>query len=55
MKDIKLHDKTFELFISAKEIEQIVKNVADKINNNGIEKPLFIAILNGSFLFIHMM
>ena len=51
MKDIKLHDKTFELFISAKEIEQIVKNVADEINNNGIEKPLFIAILNGSFLF----
>ena len=51
MKDIKLHDKTFELFISDKEIEQIVKNVADEINNNGIEKPLFIAILNGSFLF----
>jgi adenylate kinase len=51
MKDIKLHDKTFELFISDKEIEQIVQNVADEINDSGINNPLFIAILNGSFLF----
>jgi len=51
MKDIKLHDKTFELFIPDTEIEQIVNNVADEINNSGVEKPLFIAILNGSFLF----
>ena len=51
MKDIKLHDKTFELFISDKEIEQIIRKVADEINNSGIENPLFIAVLNGSFLF----
>ncbi len=51
MKNIKLHDKTFELFISETEIEKIVQKVADEINNSGVEKPLFIAVLNGSFLF----
>jgi hypoxanthine phosphoribosyltransferase len=51
MKDIKLHDKTFEIYIPETEIAKIVLNIADQINNSGIEKPLFIAVLNGSFLF----
>lgn len=51
MEDIKLHDKTFEIYITEEEINKIVQEVANKINNSNIEKPLFIAVLNGSFLF----
>lgn len=51
MKDIKLHDKTFEIYLTENEIREIVKKVAEEINNSGIENPLFIAVLNGSFLF----
>ena len=51
MKEIILHNKTFELFISDTEIEKIVNDIAVKINNTGIKNPLFIAVLNGSFLF----
>ena len=52
MKETILHDKKFKVFISEKEIEEIVENIAKKINASGIENPLFIAILNGSFLFV---
>lgn len=51
MKEIILHNKTFEIFISDKEIEKIVDDIASKINATGIKNPLFIAVLNGSFLF----
>ena len=51
MKDIKLHDKTFELYISETEIEKIVRNISDRINKSEIENPLFIAVMNGAFLF----
>ena len=51
MKDIKLHDKTFEIYLKDNEIREIVQKVAEEINNSGIENPLFIAVLNGSFLF----
>ena len=51
MKDIQLHDKTFEIYIPETEIAEIVNSVATAINNSGVEKPLFIAVLNGSFLF----
>jgi len=51
MKEITLHNKTFELFISDIEIEKIVNDIAVNINNTGIKNPLFIAVLNGSFLF----
>ena len=51
MKDIKLHDKTFEIYIAETEIAEIVKEIAEEINNTGIESPLFVAVLNGSFLF----
>ena len=51
MKDIKLHDKTFEIYLTENEIREIVQKVAEEINNSGIENPLFIAVLNGSFLF----
>ena len=51
MKEVKIHDKNFEIFINANEIDKIIFQIADAINNSGIKNPLFIAILNGSFLF----
>jgi len=51
MKTVKLHNKTFEVFIAETEISTIVHSMANQINNSGIKNPLFIAVLNGSFLF----
>lgn len=51
-KKVKIHDKTFELSISEEEILQNVKAVAEKINKDYEGKnPLFLAVLNGSFIF----
>ena len=51
MKTINLHNKTFEIFIPETEISAIVHAMANQINNSGVKDPLFIAVLNGSFLF----
>jgi hypoxanthine phosphoribosyltransferase len=51
MKTITLHNKTFEIFIPEIEISEIVHSMANAINDTGIEKPLFIAVMNGAFLF----
>ena len=51
MRSITLHNKTFEVFISETEILAIVNSLANQINNSGVKEPLFIAVLNGSFLF----
>ena len=52
MSYIKLHDKTFHTYLSEGEIQKKVKGIADQINLDYKEKrPLFIAILNGSFMF----
>ncbi|CAI8201052.1 MAG: Hypoxanthine-guanine phosphoribosyltransferase [Cryomorphaceae bacterium] len=51
MKTVKLHNKEFEIFIPETEISEIVYSMANQINNSGIKNPLFIAVLNGSFLF----
>lgn len=49
---IKVHDKEFETYLSSESIEQRVKEMADAINKDYLGKhPLFIAILNGSFIF----
>jgi hypoxanthine phosphoribosyltransferase len=49
---IKVHDKTFETYLSDETIQQRVKEMADVINIDYMgKKPLFIAILNGSFMF----
>lgn len=49
---IKVHDKEFEPYLTSEEIDIQVKRVAGEINRdyNG-KKPLFIAILNGAFIF----
>lgn len=53
MKTIKLHNKHFQEFISAQEIDRIVSYMVEEVSNDLEEKeiPLFIGILNGSFLF----
>lgn len=49
---IKLHDKTFDTYLSEQQIQEKVKDIAAQINNDYKDKrPLFIAILNGSFMF----
>ena len=51
MIEVKLKDKIFELFISDNEINDIIDGIANNINESGVKDPLFIAVLNGSFLF----
>ena len=52
MSKIRVHDKEFIPFISAAEIDEQVQRVADEINRDYEgKKPLFVAILNGSFIF----
>jgi hypoxanthine phosphoribosyltransferase len=52
MNQIKLHDKTFELFISAEKINRAIEEMAIKMNSDLAGKnPLFISILNGAFMF----
>jgi len=48
---VQLHDKTFEPYLSEKEIQQIVSDMASKMNVLKEENPLFIIILKGSFIF----
>ena len=52
MPPIKLHDKTFDAYLSEADIQSKVKYIADQLNKDYRGKrPLFIAILNGSFMF----
>ncbi len=53
MKDtIRVHDKNFVPYLSADKIMDKVKEVAQQINNEYEgKKPLFISVLNGSFMF----
>ena len=49
---IKVHDKTFDIYLSETQIQQRVKEIAETINKDYQGKrPLIIAILNGSFMF----
>ena len=52
MSVITVHGKNFKPFLTAEEIQQTIKRLADEITRdyNG-KRPLFIAILNGSFMF----
>lgn len=50
---IKLHDKHFKPFISQAEVQAAVKKVADKIAEDyKDETPIFVGVLNGSFMFV---
>jgi hypoxanthine phosphoribosyltransferase len=52
MTTVKLHDKTFDTYLSSETIQQKVVELAQTLNKEYEGKrPLFIAILNGSFMF----
>lgn len=52
MSIIHLHNKAFEPYLPEALILEKVKELADKLNHDYADKkPLFIAILNGSFMF----
>ena len=48
---VQIHDKEFELFISKKELESIVDQMAKKMESLQSQAPVFIVVLNGSFFF----
>lgn len=52
MKTVQVLDKTFEPFLDAEKIQIEIRRLASSINQDYLgKKPLFIAILNGSFMF----
>jgi len=52
MDTIKIHDKTFKLSIPNERLMSTIRRVASEITNDMEGKqPLFICILNGSFIF----
>jgi len=49
---IQVLDKSFEIFITSDEIQREVRSLAEKINHDfKNEDVVFIAVLNGSFMF----
>ena len=52
MGTVKVHEKSFEVYLTEDSIQQRVREMAEQINKDYAgRKPLFIAILNGSFMF----
>ncbi|PTN07223.1 hypoxanthine phosphoribosyltransferase [Mangrovibacterium marinum] len=52
MKKISILDKDFELFIPYEKIRAVIEDMAEKMNQTLEGKnPLFLCILNGSFMF----
>jgi len=53
MDHIKLHDKKFRIFIPNEKIQESIAEVARELNDNYKDKPspLFLSVLNGSFMF----
>ena len=52
MSNVLIHDKTFKPYISEEEIRSKVKELAVALNQDYRDKnPIFIAILNGAFIF----
>jgi hypoxanthine phosphoribosyltransferase len=52
MKNITLHQKEFRLLIKSSEIDQAIHRIATQMNQDLKEsRPLFLPILNGSFMF----
>jgi len=49
---IQVHDLTFKMYLPAADIQQKVKELSVQLTNDYKDKkPLFVAILNGSFIF----
>ncbi|MDV7186017.1 adenylate kinase [Lutibacter sp. TH_r2] len=54
MSIIKLHDKYFKSYISSKQIDEAIQKLVDQTTEDlkDVDTPLFIGILNGSFMFV---
>ncbi len=51
-KQVKLHDKTFELYIKKEKIDAAIKAIGQQMNKElKDDNPLFIVVLNGAFVF----
>ncbi|WP_251621866.1 phosphoribosyltransferase [Odoribacter lunatus] len=52
MKKIKLHDKEFKLLVESAAIDLAITGLAQRLNSDlKDEQPLFLSVLNGSFMF----
>lgn len=52
MSRVQLLDKSFEIYLDAAQIQQRVREMARQISSDYVgSRPLFLSILNGSFLF----
>src|SRR5688500_2969321 len=52
MQTVTCHDKSFEIYLPEAEILQAIKKVAERLNHDYAGKnPIFVAVLNGSFMF----
>ncbi len=50
---IQIHDKFFEPYLSPEEIDSAIEKIANQITHDYKNKtPLFIGVLNGSFMFV---
>jgi len=51
-KTVAIHDKKFKKFISSQKIQKAIGKIAERINKDfKNDKPVFLSVLNGSFLF----
>lgn len=49
---VKLHDLEFEPYISEEEITKAIEEISVRLNKDfGNKKPVFLGVLNGSFMF----
>lgn len=52
MKEIRIHDKKFKVLIPSQKIQEGITGVAEKINHElSGQRPIFICVLNGAFVF----
>ena len=52
MSVIQVHDKKFQPYIGEQQLQERIREISAALSNDlKGEKPLFIAILNGSFMF----
>ena len=51
---IRLHDKTFRVWVPYAELSEAIGKIAEKINHDYKDKgkPFFLGVLNGSFMFM---
>lgn len=52
MREVTLHGKTFELYLTAEEISASIVKLADRLRADFADRdPLFVCIMNGAFMF----